>query len=106
MDGVDIYLQPSLVEGLPRALIEAMSRGCPAVGSSVGGIPELLDRSMVFSHTNVEKFQEIILTLLNDKSLMLTEAKENFINAKKYESGSLDAKRKEFLIQFRESITS
>ena len=106
LDGVDIYLQPSLVEGLPRALIEAMSRGCPAVGSSVGGIPELLDRSMVFSHTNVEKFQEIILTLLNDKSLMLTEAKENFINAKKYESGSLDAKRKEFLIQFRESITS
>jgi len=42
LDEVDIYLQPSRQEGLPRALLEAMSRGCPALGSRAGGIPELL----------------------------------------------------------------
>lgn len=36
LDTCDIYVQPSLQEGLPRALIEAMSRGCPA---SVRGLP-------------------------------------------------------------------
>ena len=30
LDGLDLYIQPSLQEGLPRALIEAMSRGLPA----------------------------------------------------------------------------
>ena len=27
LDNIDIYIQPSLTEGLPRALIEAMSGG-------------------------------------------------------------------------------
>ncbi|MXP27020.1 glycosyltransferase [Altererythrobacter indicus] len=42
LDQVDIYLQPSFQEGLPRATIEAMSRGCRCIGSTAGGIPELL----------------------------------------------------------------
>lgn len=29
LDYIDIYIQPSYVEGMPRATIEAMSRGCP-----------------------------------------------------------------------------
>jgi glycosyltransferase involved in cell wall biosynthesis len=39
----DLFLIPSRTEGLPRALIEAMALGVPAVGSRVGGIPELLE---------------------------------------------------------------
>ncbi len=42
LDAVDLFVMPSLVEGLPRAMIEAMARGCPCIGSNVGGIPELL----------------------------------------------------------------
>lgn len=44
IDALDIYLQPSRTEGLPRALIEAQSRGVPALGSTAGGIPELLPK--------------------------------------------------------------
>jgi len=47
--GVDAYVQPSLTEGLPRSLIEAMSFGLPCFGSNVGGIPELLDEAALFS---------------------------------------------------------
>ena len=43
LDEIDVYLQPSRQEGLPRGLVEAMSRACPAIGSTAGGIPELLD---------------------------------------------------------------
>ena len=34
LDNIDIYIQPSLQEGLPRALLEAMSRACPTIGST------------------------------------------------------------------------
>jgi glycosyltransferase involved in cell wall biosynthesis len=38
-----IYAQPSFIEGLPLALQEALSFGCPAVASAINGIPELID---------------------------------------------------------------
>ncbi|MCH8544994.1 MAG: glycosyltransferase family 4 protein [Alcanivorax sp.] len=38
----DVFVIPSLTEGMPRALLEAMAMGMPCVGSNVGGIPEVL----------------------------------------------------------------
>jgi len=44
----DIFVMPSLTEGLPRALIEAMASGIVSIGSRVGGIPELIDEEALF----------------------------------------------------------
>lgn len=40
----DVFLLPSLKEGLPYALLEASIAGRPIVASDVGGIPEILER--------------------------------------------------------------
>ena len=38
----DVLLMPSLSEGTPFAMVEAMACGRPALGTPVGGIPELI----------------------------------------------------------------
>jgi glycosyltransferase involved in cell wall biosynthesis len=38
----DVYLQPSLWDGMPNALLEAMAAGCGCIGSDAGGIPEMI----------------------------------------------------------------
>lgn len=38
----DVFVQPSLTEGMPNAVLEAMAAGRPVVATGVGGTPELV----------------------------------------------------------------
>lgn len=104
LDSIDIYVQPSLTEGLPRSLIEAMSRGCPAIGSAVGGIPELLDRAMTVPPKDVASLTEKMILLISDKTRILSEAERNLERAARFQKSVLDSKRKAFLTAFRDAL--
>ena len=96
LDNIDLYLQPSLTEGLPRALIEAMSRACPAVGTSVGGICELLPPDKLVAPGSASELSILLTRLLNDKSALLEAATANFNAAFDYTSTKLNAKQDRF----------
>jgi glycosyltransferase involved in cell wall biosynthesis len=51
----DAFVLPSIAEGLPGALLEAMTTGIPVIASRVGGVPEILNNpdlgTMVSPHS-------------------------------------------------------
>lgn len=102
LDTIDIYIQPSRQEGLPRALIEAMSRGLPAIGAATGGIPELILPECIFSNTN-RNIDEICALLLSyTPERMEKEAVRNHAESKKYLVESIEKRRNDFLANFVE----
>lgn len=56
-----VYILPSLSEGLPNTLCEAMLCGCIPVGSEVGGIPEVIgDTGIIVSKRKTETIMEAL----------------------------------------------
>ena len=92
MRETDIYIQPSLQEGLPRSLVEAMSRGCVCLGSKTAGIPELLKNRFVFKRRSVSAIVGTILKVIKTGELELI-SEENIEKSKEYLSSVLDKNR-------------
>lgn len=68
----DIYCLPSIDEGLPLALAEAMAEGLPAVATRVGGIPELIRDGVtgfLVPARDPERLAERLLLLLSNPGL-------------------------------------
>ncbi len=99
LDEIDIYVQPSKTEGLPRALVEAMSRGCPSIGFNAGGIPELLNKKFISRKGSVEDLYNLLKTI-SEKTTLLGEAKRSFEKAKEFDKKLLDDKRITFYKEF------
>lgn len=104
LDGMDLYLQPSLTEGMPRALIEAMSRGLPALGSSCGGIPELLPPECLHRPGDDRALAEQWARMIQDRDWRIRQAERNFREAQAYVREKVEARRSAFWRQFAEAV--
>ena len=95
---MDLYIQPSVTEGLPRAVVEAMSRALPCLGTNIGGIPELIPSEMLFKKKSVNQICSIIEGLT--KNSLKKYATISFNRAKEFEQEKLKKKRDEFFNVF------
>lgn len=96
LDESDIFVLASRTEGLPRAIIEAMSLGLPCVGTNVGGIPELLDKEVLVPKNNEIALFNKIKKLVNEPAFYNEQAKINLTNAHLYKESVLIEKRNQF----------
>lgn len=99
LDDMDLYIQPSKQEGLPRALIEGMSRALPAVGTRVAGIPELLGDDYLVKKGSVDDIIEVLSTKMN-KECMKEQARVNYAKASEYTLDIINARRQAFFDKF------
>lgn len=101
-DTIDICVHPSKQEGLCRAIVEAMSRGCPIIAADAGGIHEQISEECIFEKGNVKQIINIIKSQNIDK--LLSYSCENYKNAKKYSSRILYPKRNQFYSDILSSV--
>jgi glycosyltransferase involved in cell wall biosynthesis len=69
---------PSLSEGLPRVILEAMALRKPVIGSDVGGIPDLIkegETGFIFKTGNSLDLSEKIKKILADENLAIEMGK-------------------------------
>jgi len=66
----DLFLMPSLNEGSPLALLEAMAAGLPIVAGRAGGIPDIVmdgEHGLLFDPLDPDEGAARVLRLLDDR---------------------------------------
>lgn len=95
LDQLDFYVQPSLSEGLSRATIEAMSRGCVVIASRVCGMIDLLPQEYLIQPKDYQRLAELIKQSSNENSMHLA-AEANFQKSMEYREEVRDKKMNNF----------
>lgn len=83
-----MLLQPSLTEGLPRTVIEAMSQALPVLGSNVSGLPELLNPRFSIPPSNPVLLAEAIRELATPDTWVL-ESHRSLKESQRYKLSTL-----------------
>lgn len=89
LHAADIFIRPSLSEGMGISFIEAMAAGLPVIATPVGGIPDFLKDSEtgVFCEpNNPQSIATAVTKLINDQALAV-KVKENALKMVKEHYG-------------------
>jgi glycosyltransferase involved in cell wall biosynthesis len=93
LDWADVFVLPSKTEGLPRAMIEAMARGLPCIGSTVGGIPELLPTTDMVPPGHVPALARKICEVITTPERMPQMSSRNLVKAREFSPDVLRPRR-------------
>ena len=86
--GSDIFALPSISEGMPIALLEAMACGLPVVASDIRGIRQIIkngENGYLAPVGDEEKIKEALLNLINSPEQRLAMRAKNLAVTKNYD---------------------
>lgn len=71
MNESDAFVLPSLYEGIPMTLIEAMGTGLPIIATDVGGIPDMLkaNEDAIITSPDTNEIADAMLKLCTDRGI-------------------------------------
>jgi glycosyltransferase involved in cell wall biosynthesis len=101
LDGADLFILPSFQEGLPRAMVEAMARALPCIGSSVGGIGELLPPEDIVPPGDAAALARKIREVVASPERMRAMSARNLQRAGAYSTALCDERRIAFYQRVR-----
>jgi glycosyltransferase involved in cell wall biosynthesis len=103
----DIFVMPSLWEGLPMALLEAMTAGKAVVASATSGIPEAIDdgrEGLLVPPGDVRALADALASLLSDRDQRAALGEAAMVRAHRDFTIQVMADRYEAL--YREALTA
>ena len=98
LSAFDIFVLPSLTEGSPNALLEAMASSKPVIATKVGGIPEIIldgTTGVLVPSKNSAKLSVAILDLLEDENKRIAMGNAGFERVKEHFSPEATARKYE-----------
>ena len=102
IDRADVFVLPSRAEGVPRAMLEAMARSLPCLGSHTGGIPELLDEEDRVAPNDAPALAAKLKELAFDPKRIERMSRRNLRTARMYTRTVLHDRRRRFLEAVRQ----
>ena len=103
LDRATLFVLPSRTEGMPRALLEAMARGLPCVGSAVGGIRELLPAEDTVPPGDSKALARLIATVLRDPGRLDRMSGRGLATAGRFAEAELAPRRQAWYQHLRAS---
>lgn len=101
----DLFILPTMTEGLPRVILEAMATGLPCIATDVGGIPELISDDCLIPPNDINALKEKIVNVSNNKNLLERESKSNLDKILEcYTPTVIRQKRTEFYHKLKNSL--
>ena len=105
-DSLDVYVHPSLLEGMSRAILEAMSRCLPCVANNCGGNFEVICNDLLVDKKKgiSKQIAECIQRLDNKEYYNLMCDYSYGLIKQSFDANEIDKKRKAFYSQYKKAI--